>query len=129
MNPVNTNCVQCGNRIATILDGAGCGTCAVAFHFECVANRDICPKCGVNVREQQHSKAMEAIKKDSDREAAYQMTRRWMWPFIAFGAISGVLVSAFGVGVRNSNFISDLFGGALVWFLIWAIWARSKRRA
>lgn len=55
---------------------------------------------------------------------------RHRWKFLVFGAVSGVLMGIYSPGSPSpGGWISDLFGGLLLWYVLWRLWAWSRKRA
>ncbi|MBX3608338.1 MAG: hypothetical protein KF871_00465 [Hydrogenophaga sp.] len=52
------------------------------------------------------------------------------WKFLLFGSITGVLMGISSpTGAEPSNLVFDLIGGLILWYILWRLWAWSKRRA
>jgi hypothetical protein len=59
--------------------------------------------------------------------------KRHRWKFIVFGAISGALMSYFSPMQASTSsaaeFVGDVVGGILLWYILWWLWAKTKARA
>ena len=52
------------------------------------------------------------------------------WKFLLFGAITGVLMGIYAPTTNEpANLFFDLLGGLIIWYVLWWLWARSRRRA
>jgi hypothetical protein len=55
--------------------------------------------------------------------------KKHRWKFLVFGAVSGVLMGVYAPTPQApGRWFGDLFGGMLLWYVLWWLWAWSRRR-
>ena len=70
-----------------------------------------------------------AISSRASTVAPTDKYKKHRWKFLVFGAVSGVLMGVYSPGPATpGGWLSDLVGGAILWYLLWWLWAWSKRR-
>lgn len=70
-----------------------------------------------------------AISSRASTVAPSDKYKKHRWKFLVFGAVSGVLMGVYSPGPATpGGWLSDLVGGAILWYLLWWLWAWSKRR-
>ena len=73
--------------------------------------------------QQQDTGAPSLTRSDPDRYAKHR------WKFLVFGAISGVLMGVYAPGPSNpGSWFGDLVGGLILWYVLWWLWAWSRKR-
>lgn len=78
------------------------------------------------------STATEQHQPSSDEDVPSNSDDRYKkhrWKFLLLGAVSGPLMGMYSVGAAPGSWIGDLIGGVVLWYLIWCLWAWSKRRS
>ena len=51
------------------------------------------------------------------------------WKFLLFGAVSGLLMGVYSSSpTAPGNWLGDLVGGILLWYVFWWLWAWSRKR-
>ncbi len=75
-----------------------------------------------------HRKQQDAGGRSLTRGDPYRYTKH-RWKFLVFGAISGVLMGVYAPGPSSpGSWFGDLVGGLILWYVLWWLWAWSRKR-
>jgi hypothetical protein len=67
--------------------------------------------------------------KIADEDGMKDRYTKHRWKFLLFGAVTGALMGIYApTTTEPGNLFFDLLGGLILWYVLWWLWAKSRRR-